>query len=69
MRCNKPNMFEFYQSQNLVSQYLKLIYHREENPQHGSEIKERDCTVKMCFGKHILVVARVHGCTCSGPTQ
>lgn len=32
-------MFEFYQSQNLVSQYLKLIYHRGENPRHGAEMK------------------------------
>jgi len=31
-------MFEIYQSQNLVSQYLKWIYHRGENPLHGSEI-------------------------------
>lgn len=41
-------MFEFYQSQNLVSQYLKLIYHRGENPRHGAEIKGggRECRAR-----------------------
>lgn len=48
-------MFEFYQSQNLVSQYLKLIYHRGENPRHGAEIKGgreggRDCRAQ---GEHL----------------
>lgn len=55
-------MFEFYQSQNLVSQYLKLIYHRGENPQHGSEIEERGEGLHSTgyFDKHNLVMTRVH---------
>lgn len=45
-------MFEFYQSQNLVSQYLKLIYHRGENPRHGAEMKGGGEGVQSTGGEH-----------------
>lgn len=57
-------MFEFYQSQNLVSQYLKLIYHR------GGKILDMELKLKEEGGSAELRGRTVweQSCTCPVPT-